>query len=468
MRGSGHRGVVVWSWLLPLCLAIAGLAAAEVPSSRAQEKAPAGGSAAGSPADTVEAKKPAPKKKTAKKKAKKKKSAKKAGTASTPDPAAKTPASGAKPAVEAPAPAGRSAAAPSAPSRGKKKPARARKEPSLKISGEAEFQSIYDDNIFRFSDENLLAFRRGENPDKFKLETYDDLILSPRLTLSFGRKLFAGKETQFRVKYTLWRYLSNPDKSNEQWFLRLRQPLRGRDAMEFSYSYAPPGYIRELTDRDPFDSRATPIRWMNFKGTRNAFVLAYSGRLSNRFSYRAEAGRVHRYYNKPFLETDNWEWNGAGTLTYRLATAWSIAGKYQYSYDEARAHDTVLETFENTDDGDGSYERDLFEGTLVFSPKRFLWKVNRLEWMAQRQIYYYTSTQPYFQDPTHTGRKDTVTATEVIANTSPVYGPMALEAGWRYSTRSSTSAATDVGADAIEEDKNYEDNRLWIGVTYPF
>lgn len=346
------------------------------------------------------------------------------------------------------------------------KPEKKSGKPPVSVKAVFDFQSIYDDNVFRFSDENLLAYRRGESPWKFGMDTYDDLILSPRFTVDIGRKLLGSKETTFRVKYTLWQYASNPDKSNSAWFVRLRQPVRSKDALELSYTYAPPAYVRQLSDRPPFVSRAVPQVWMDFKGTRNAFGLGYSARLSNRLSFRFDGGRVLRYYNKPFLENDQWEWNAAGTGTVKVFSSWSVSGKYQYSNAKSRALDTVGETALTSDDGDGSAERDLYQGAVTFAPKG-LWKISEIGLMAQTMSYYYTTTRPYFEDPTHTGRRDDVSAAEATVATRPVYGPVVLELGYRYTTRSSSSAATDVGADAIEEDKNYSNNRVWLGMSWP-
>jgi hypothetical protein len=346
------------------------------------------------------------------------------------------------------------------------KPVKKADKPPVSVKAVVEFQSIYDDNIFRFSDENLLAYRRGESPWKFGMRTYDDLIMSPRFTVDFGRKILGSKETTFRVKYTLWQYSYNPGKSNSSWFVRLRQPVRSKDALELSYTYAPPAYIRQLSDRAPFVSRAVPLVWLRFEGTRNAFGLAYSARLTNRLSFRFDGGRVLRYYNKPFMENDQWEWNAAGTATVKVASSWSVAGKYQYANAKSRAMDTVGETPLTSDDGDGSAKRDLYQASIAYAPSG-LWKVSEVALTAQTMSYYYTTKRPYFEDPTHTGRKDDVSAAELTLATRPVYGPVTLELGYRFSTRSSSSAASDVGADAIEEDKNYSNNRFWLGMSWP-
>ncbi len=86
--------------------------------------------------------------------------------------------------------------------------------------------------------------------------------------------------------------------------------------------------------------------------------------------------------------------------------------------------------------------------------------------MGQYQEYYFTSKKPYYDDPLHTGRKDRVYAIEITSDTKPVYGPVKLTAGWRFSQRKSSLPASVQAEDA--EEKAYKDNRFWIGASYPF
>jgi hypothetical protein len=340
----------------------------------------------------------------------------------------------------------------------------------FRVTGSFEFQTIYDDNIFRYSDQNISDFRHGIDPPKFRFDTYDDFIQSPRLNLSLGRRLIGGKETTLRLGFTHWQYVSNPDKTNMAWSVRLRQPTIGRDAMELGYTYTPWAWIRQLSDRPPFAPRSTsPIRWIEFNSTRSALLLAYSRRMSDRISLRTEGGRTWRFYNKPLMENDNWEWNGAETATVSISSLFKTSLKYAYSSVKSRAADTVGETAVNTDDGDASYKRDLYQVALDLTPSGKLWLLDTWEVMGQYQEYYYTSKQLYYIDTTHTGRKDRVSAYETSVTTRPVYGSVTMEAGYRYTRRRSSSASSAVaGAESIEEDKNYEDNRVWLGMSYPF
>ncbi len=356
---------------------------------------------------------------------------------------------------------------PAPPSAVKKRRAAERpSRPPLSVSGSFGLQAIYDDNFLRMSDGTILDFRRNANPAKFHIETYDDLILSPRLSLTVGRRLIGSRETTLRFGYIRWQYARNGIKNNESYTIRVRQPTQGRNFLEASYNYAPFGYIRHLSDRAPFVPRSTPLEWIPFKITRNAFTLGYSHRISERITARVDGGRTLRFYNRPFMENDNREWNATGTASLAVSRTLKATGQYEYARTKTRSLDTAGETYETSDDSDASYERDLYELTLDVNPRNRLWKVRLLEVVGQYQAYYFTSKMPPYEDPLHTGRKDNVYAFEANAETKPVYGPVTLVAGWRYSQRTSSLPATVSAEDA--EDKDYKDNRIWVGASYPF
>ena len=72
-------------------------------------------------------------------------------------------------------------------------------------------------------------------------------------------------------------------------------------------------------------------------------------------------------------------------------------------------------------------------------------------------------------DPYHVGREDHNSRFEVRWMTRRIRKNMRLEGGYRYTTRESTSPwVGGEGGEGIDEDKNYVDNRFWIGWEYSF
>lgn len=372
------------------------------------------------------------------------------------------------------------------------KAARKPKPASWQFSANAGLGAIYDDNIMRLSSATIEEFRRNESTMAAKLNTYDDLILDGTLDLEVARELLFRKETALRLFYERWQYARNNVKTNEDFEVRVRQTLRGSDYLELSYLYAPPGYIKELSDRPPFTSTSVPRVYLPFKVTRNAFTATYRWRPISWLTVRAIGGRVLRYYNRPFLENDLWEWNGRVGLDAvwgRLTTT----VHYGYADVTARGYDSVGETLETADEGsDGGYEKDWYRLQFAYRPKKAPYapegphgivgllqrgaaqadrgliaaRTASFTVMLDYQRQFYTSTLPLAVDPLHVGRLDQTKQIQVAWASRPVWRKVTLEAGWRYTVRSANGAGSLIGEDPSEE-KDYTGSRYWLGIATP-
>ena len=358
---------------------------------------------------------------------------------------------------------------------------------------------IYDDNICRYSDSTLEEFSAGTDPENFAIETDDDLIINPAIDaeVSHARLLF-GKESRFRVRYQRWDYARNGIKTNEEVNLRARQIVRASDYVEASFTYAPKNYVKELSDRPPFTSTSVEREYLHFEVKRNALFLAYYWRTSAWLRLRFQGSRTWRFYNRPFLENDLWEWAGQASadLRYRRLTT-----RLQYAYADvqARGYDEVGETLETADnESDGSYEKDTYMLRFSYAPRKrayvpgeagpgFLgqawWLVRSagalidrglvraktagldLEFTYSRQFY--TSTLPLYLDATHVGRLDETRQVEITWSSQPIYRKASLEAGWRFTERTADAPAGLIGEDDPSEEKDYTGGRFWVAVSTP-
>jgi hypothetical protein len=348
----------------------------------------------------------------------------------------------------------------------KKTTKKKRKKPAIQFAGSAVFQTIYDDNILRYSDGFIDEFRRNDPPEKYVVETYDDVIFSPRLFVNFTAQPINKVKTRLYLGFITWQYGRNPEKNNDLWLLRLRQYTGWADYLEFSYSYSPTSYIRHLSDRHPFNEprSSTDLQWRPFNSVRHGMGLSFMHRFVKQFRVSAELGRVLRFYNQPFMENDNWEWNGFTDFTWYPSSRWRFYGKYMYADADARAYRVEGETAATSDEGDGSYERDLYEASIRYRPKGGFWAIKEFVVKGQRMEYYFTGTKPAWKDPLHTGRKDEVGVVEFTMGTKTLFGSMSFEYGYRFAQRVSSLPGTFEGEDA--EDKDYTNNRTWLEVRY--
>ncbi|MBC8368226.1 hypothetical protein H8E52_12540, partial [bacterium] len=171
-----------------------------------------------------------------------------------------------------------------------KKPKKAKKKSGWTLKKNFSLNLNYDDNIIHYSDDLMQEYTdgpylewyvdTGEVPDfedgKYRLKSLDDLIVTPTLDLEARRKFFSLGETRLRAKYSYSRYLNNPIKDVKGLTLYIRQYLPGSgQSIELSYKFTPEKYIRELTDRDPYEPSDDPRPWVGFRFASNDFTLNY-------------------------------------------------------------------------------------------------------------------------------------------------------------------------------------------------
>ena len=370
---------------------------------------------------------------------------------------------------------------------------KAAKGPGWKFSGTFSLDMIYDDNIARFSDETLDELESGSNKDKFGIEIRDDFIWNPTLQIEAVKPLIAKLRTKIRIRFKLWKYSVNSTKSNDEYNIRLRQYTTRYNYFESTYTYAPDGYIKNLRDRPPFVSDTVDREYLHFTSTRNAWTLGYSHRIKKWWTVKLFGGRTLRFYNRPFLENDLWEWNGKieTDLKYkRFATNL----RYQYAYDKARGFDEVGETLETSDnDGDGGYEKDTYRLKISYRPKKSPYrphgggllmgsiqqfgswidrglikiKTNSVYVHYQYARQFYTSERPLDIDPLHVGRIDASSQIQVVWASKTVWNKTKLETGVRYTVRTADSPAGNIGEDDPSDEKDYTGTRYWIALDRP-
>jgi hypothetical protein len=362
-----------------------------------------------------------------------------------------------------------------------------------KFSGDFSLELIYDDNIARFSDETLVELESGTNPDKYGIEKRDDFIYNPVIQVE-GTKLFIKDlKSKIRFRYKIWQYAVSPKKNNWEYNIRLRQYTAKYSYFESTYTYAPDGYIKNLRDRPPFVSETVDRVYLGFTSTRNAFTLGYSHRVKKWWTVKVFGGRTLRFYNRPFLENDLWEWNGKleSDLKYKRFTC-NI--RYAFANDTARGFDEVGETLMTSDnDGDGGYEKDTYRLKITYRPKRSPYRTDReggwlkpllqlgslidqglnktktsaiyVQYQYARQFY--TSRRPLDVDPLHVGRVDASDQVQAAWNSKTIWNSIKLEAGIRYTVRTADSPAGNIGEDDPSDEKDYTGTRYWIALDRP-
>lgn len=327
----------------------------------------------------------------------------------------------------------------------------------LKKKGSLDF--TYDDNIIHYSDDLVIEFVEGTAPWKYALKSYDDLIMTPALDMSWDRKFFGKNKSRFRFKFKRNRYLHNPIKSNETWYLYLRQYFPGGRSLELSYDYTPQKYIRHLTDRPPTDPSDSPLQWVPFRFTSNNFNLYYRHRFSKKVSATFRVFRGLRYYNQPYIEQDLDDLGGRITLYWKPSKKWSLTPEYGFNRATARRYDMVGETPETGNDNDNSYDQNRFQ--LEASWKPGLPYFDSLSFRITRRIARFTSPKLLWDDPFHVGREDVYTTLRVQFSKKIRKG-LGAKLGADFTHRTVNSPYTG----DISEGMDYDNARCWMGLNF--
>jgi len=346
-------------------------------------------------------------------------------------------------------------------SKKKKKPT-----PRVLLGGKFALRLVYDDNIIHYSGDDLILFETETNFGKFSIDQAGDWILRPRLELTAKSKGWGGESVEAMVRLSSWCYVENDVKNNESYQVSLKHGAWGVSNFTLTYYHAPLSYLRNFRDRAPYVSRAVDLQYTDFSYTSNSLALAHWRKLNKKFDGKLELKHSWRYFNQAFMENDNWEWRFGGYLSWKALAFLRVKGEYLYSHVIGRGSDSIGETRHDSDNSDPSYDRDSYRIVLTVSPK-WIAPVKSVGLSGQHQIYYFTSEKRLEDDPFHVGRKDKIYRAELTWSTNTVAGPLSLEGGYRYTERTSTAPEATAGED-IGEEKDYTDNRFWIGVVYPF
>ncbi|MCA9729124.1 MAG: hypothetical protein KC729_15650, partial [Candidatus Eisenbacteria bacterium] len=174
--------------------------------------------------------------------------------------------------------------------------------PVVSLSGSFAMRVYYDDNIIHYSDVDLVELSSVPNLGKFRVESADDVIVQPRLELTFVSDRLTGEKAQATLSVSSWKYLENGIKDNESYSLLLKHPGVWRDNFQLTLYHAPMSYLRTFLDRPPYTPRSTPSQYTAFSFASNTGSLAWWKRWSKPVSSKLTLARSARYYNRPFLE----------------------------------------------------------------------------------------------------------------------------------------------------------------------
>ncbi len=217
----------------------------------------------------------------------------------------------------------------------------------------AGLSAFYDDNVIQYSDDQILLFESGLNPERFSIESVGDVVWRPSLSLGLesrgrdgrgfelnlrGRGEFHGKDhtADFRSVSAEW-----------------RQSFSRRSALALRGYYLPHFYFRQLFDDD---APAIPTRYRRAEFSLTLGSLSWRQRIARAtwaaLSYQYE----HRGYNPEFVERNSNTQEAVAEFTWtRLPHRGSVGLHGGYRRADAKASDGDEAPGAPPDDADIGY-----------------------------------------------------------------------------------------------------------------
>lgn len=232
----------------------------------------------------------------------------------------------------------------------------ARAAPAHSVSLSAGLSSFYDDNILQYSSAQIADFESGAHPDRFSIESRDDLVLAPYVALAWRLDQGRGRRHVLRLKSEGSFHDKNGTADSHSFSVGWREGFRGGHQLALGYYTLPHYYLRQLLDEDaviafPGLSRyrraALGLRigsaaWTQRLGRRNHLLLGYQ--------------YEQRSYNADFRERDSGLHQGVLELGRdRMPRHGGVDAHGGYQVSHARASDSDEVAGTTPDDADLSY-----------------------------------------------------------------------------------------------------------------
>ena len=276
------------------------------------------------------------------------------------------------------------------------------KEISTPLSTTVKFEIGfgYNDNIFKYSAEDIEKFINNEESDRFSnVESYDDFVTTERITVEFKKRLWKGKNTRMRFKYNRHQYAVNPIKNYQSVILNIRQGLFKKNFFQIGYLLVPQFYIRDYYDTDLKDYRRCDYQ-------KHLIAL----KLGRKILRNTTAGIIYKWgyydYNSCFNEYDTYENLFGAGISHKFSKDIGIEIEYIYKDANAKGYDEEGESVLNSDESDISCNQHSVKVDLSYDFKRQINIPLSLKIAYECDYRFYTTQKSVEDDPFHFDRED--------------------------------------------------------------
>lgn len=323
----------------------------------------------------------------------------------------------------------------------------------------------YDDNILKYSEKYLNRFMNGEDPGRFHIETYDDLIINPSLEGIYNFRIFKKVKTRINASISPRIYAVNSIKNWLHWGVGFQQYITKRASIKILYSYIPDFYVRHFRDNQWIDIYGyTPVTFTPYAFSKDNFGIYFQNTFFKNTRVRFSLYHARYYHNKHYTEYDSKDWLYGINLYQRLHKNFRLDVAYQYVTSDAKGYDASYQTPETTTGPDATFAEDRFKIGFLWKFPKLAKRSNDLTVNFHYIMRYYSSPYTPIQDPLHAGRVDAnyrVFATYNIMLSK--YLKLSVFYNWLMRDSHTMSIINSI---YVSNEKDYHQNRIGFKLVY--
>lgn len=325
----------------------------------------------------------------------------------------------------------------------------------------------YDNNILGYSDKYKTRFENGEDPGRFHINTFDDIIVSEKLRLRLGYKFWNKYKTNVYFNFAFNYYTQNDIKNRLSGEVSIRQQVSPKIILSAGYGIIPKFYIRHYRDFDyAYLYGFTPESFKEFTFSKEYVFFNTQYNFDKKWRFDLQAGFANYVYNKEFTEFDSRDYSIDLSSEYKYSTKLKFMAGYKFLFSDARGYE-LPELYPNTNMHSQAsfYEHQLSIGARYYLP-RLMKKKNYLRTNVSYSRAIFTTDLPPELDQLHSGRVDN----EIRAN---LYYNFELNENinfglnYNFNFRDALSSS-DINKTVIADEKNYSKHFVALEFTYKF
>jgi len=216
-------------------------------------------------------------------------------------------------------------------------------------------RTTQDDNFLQYSDGQIATFEAGTNPDRYSIESVDDLVFQPSAALTYEKDCGPAGGRTIRIRWTGEFHRRNGTADHGAMGFSWREEFANARSISLGVNRLPNYYLRQLFDEDvPSGIGVSRYRRASFALTTGSaeYQQQLAAGTTGRLYYQYE----RREYNSDFRERDSDTHEGglAGGWNPRLSR-FDLSASAGYRTSLAAAKDGDEAAGAPTDDPDVSY-----------------------------------------------------------------------------------------------------------------